>query len=145
MKKLTILLLVLFAYSYLPAQTAQKETFLVVKAVRTIDNRNEQSYFLLEPSGPSRETDITALVPYNRKQLYHEKTGTDFYFLRSDTSKTYFNYFKSQEEVLQYLTERKWVLITVISEVVSRLDRVYNGYEVFSAPVFYMKRNVMDR
>jgi hypothetical protein len=140
MKKFTILLFAVIAYSSLPAQTAQKETFLVVKAVRTFDERNQQYCYFLQPSGSIVQDDVKALGSYDRRPYYHEKTGTDFYFLRSDTSKTYFNYFRSQEEVLQYLTERKWTLITVISEVFSTFDPVNRVYETASSPVFYLKR-----
>jgi hypothetical protein len=140
MKKFTILLFAAIAYCSLPAQTPQKEAFLVVKAVGTFDEKNQQYCYFLQPSGSIVQDDVKALVSYNRRPFYHEKAGADYYFLRSDTSKTYFNYFRSQEEVLQYLTERKWTLITVISEISSSYDLINKGYQIASAPVFYLKR-----
>lgn len=144
MKKFSILLFVLMVYISSSAQNIQKETFLVVKAVRTFDTRNQQYCYFLQPSGSILPDDVKTLVSYDRKQFYHEKTGIDFYFLRSDTSKQFFNYFRSQEEILQYLTARRWGLMTIISEISSEYDRVYNAYAIASSPVFYMKRHIAD-
>lgn len=144
MKKTILLLSVLIAYSSLPAQTA-KDTFMVVKVVQAFDNRNQQNMFYISPTGPTRHNDINALVRYDKKQFYHEKTDTDFYFLRSDTSKVFFNYFRSHEDVLEYLTARNWKLVNIISEVTSTYNVVYGQYSAGSTPVFYLKRDAAGR
>lgn len=115
------------------SQSSKQFSYLVVTIHNRYDNVNEKTYYTIR----AEEGDsIIALISYSAKQ--RTKKAASFYGSLTDTANTHFNYFASTSQALQYLDERGWQLLTIVSSI-SRYDgKIYNI--LYTTPVYYLRK-----
>ena len=127
------LLLLLAGNSF--SQANQPYSFLIVQVVNDLDENKQMYYASIQQYGIDQDlNELLNLVPYNRKTIKANPTMA-FYDQRSDTSSTFFNYFrKGSSEVLQFISSKGWELFSVIANVTA-----YGG-EISTTPVYYFRK-----
>ena len=115
------------------SQSSKHFSYLIITIHSRYDNVNEKGYYSIQ----AEEGDsIIALINYSAKQ--RTKKAVLFYGALTDTAKIYFNYFASTSQALQYLDERGWQVLTIISSI-SRYDgNIYNI--LYTTPVYYLRK-----
>jgi len=107
----------------------------------TNDYIDYQKYYTINTdTNNPHATGIYALVPYklSKAKNYANTLGASFYYERNDSTKYYFNYFRSATEALLFLSEMNWELVTVISEANWTTGQIF----IESRPVYYFKKEI---
>jgi hypothetical protein len=140
--KTTSLLALLFIVSVgSVAQSAAKVSYLVIRILERYDTDHIYYTIQAEPGSPAAK-DIYALVPY--KPGKYSLNQPAFYQVRNDTSTVFYNCFVNTTEVLSFLAERNWELVTVNNSISSEYGgAAYDSYtKISSTPVYFFKKNM---
>lgn len=135
----------LFCYSISFAQQNKKFSYLVVTFNSWKDHNNDRRYFTIKPE--SKE--VSGMYKLSTYIPGSEKDNTSaFFFSRTDSTQSIYNYFRSINEALLFLGENGWELVSVNNNISSesrtrwldKKDHIYT--DVKSEPVYYFKKTV---
>ncbi len=125
MKFLFLLITAMLLYNHGYPQQHQPTAYLQVKFVKDHDvNKNRIIYYHIaaEP-GCNRAKDIYKLFSYSNTKaldtipaMYYGKQNEA---KQIDTAASFYNYFSSPTEALNFMASRHWILVTVFSELSS--------------------------
>jgi hypothetical protein len=148
MKSLYILLLSCIIFIGSLAQAQEKESYLIVRMVAKHDRTNKADYFIIAADlYNDHAKDIYNLAPFH-DEAYTNISDISFFFNRTKSSVFFYNYFRSQTEALEFLSQRHWQLVSVISEINSGYEREKSGdayvpyTTVSSKPIYYFKKTL---
>ena len=123
------------------AQEAKKYSYLLVRIV-PYSGKGDR-YFVIEAEpGNKFAKEIYQLVTFKPGKYFLNQPA--FYQARNDTNTVFYNCFVNTTEALNFLSEQKWELLSVTSEVSSSWS-VYSGNPyttVTSSPVYYFRKEL---
>ena len=130
------------------SQADSRVTYIIIRLDGLWDyTRNKNFIKINAEAGNPAASEI-----YNLKEYVSAKKavnpGASFYAEKNDTASVYFNYFLTATEIMQFLADHNWQLITVNTEITSSYDNIQSGDKlvpvprVFSRPVYYFKKEV---
>jgi hypothetical protein len=133
------------------SQTGSRVTYIIIRVDGLWDyTRNKNFIKINAESGNPAASEI-----YNLKEYVSAKkavnSGASFYSEKNDTASVYFNYFLTATEIMQFLADHHWQLVTVNTEITSSYDNIQSGDKlvpvtsVFSRPVYYFKKEVYSK
>jgi len=148
MKRFILLILLISSWSYANSQTTHKNTYLVVRLEYVLDKSTEKSFYKIhaEP-GNHYAKEVYGLIEYKTDKKAVNSGGI-YFSDRADSSTTYYNYFSNTTEVLSFLADNNWELITVFNHISSGYDSKairgenYPYTTISSYPVYYFKKTV---
>jgi hypothetical protein len=150
MKTFTILSTLLFGLLSASAQSSTKYSYLVVRMPSIYDKRLDSVYKIINAeNGNPYAQEIYALRSFagNKDVFWYTQ---DFYSHRTDSSKTFYNFFENTTEALQFLSEKGWELISVNNDIKSSSEthssgNLYLPYTVIQAsPVYYFRKTIKE-
>ena len=144
---LVVSFIVFIELSY--SQNNAKVTYAIISIESNYDKANKRYWCNINAESIGKYSkEITNLVKYSTGKGAIN-TGASFYFERNDTTSAYFNYFLSTIEIMQFLADNQWQLITINNEITSNYEDIKEGDEhipvtkIFSKPVYYFKKEVL--
>jgi hypothetical protein len=134
--------------SVINAQTGSTVTYIVIRIDGQWDYARSRNFIKIN----AETGNSMALEIYNLKEYISAKkavnSGASFYSEKNDTTSVYFNYFLTATEIMQFLADHNWQLITVNTEISSDYENIQEGdryipvTKIRSRPVYYLKKEI---
>ena len=129
------------------AQTKTDTNYLILRIDQVYDNTKFNNYYIIKAEiGCDAAGDIYKLKEYINKKNF-KNIDAVFYTDKTDSLKALYNYFYSSTEILNYLSEKGFTLVTIYNDIFSGDKNVSlpNGdlvpiTTVGSRPVFCFKK-----
>jgi len=146
MKTFAILSTLLFVLSVANAQSSSKYTYLVVRIPNVHDRRLDTVYSMINAeNGNPHAQEIYGLKTFARNKDVFWYTQ-NFYSHRTDSSKTFYNFFGNTTEALQFMADNGWELVSVNNDIHSSNDIYVSGNlnlpytNIQASPVYYFRK-----
>jgi len=134
--------------SVMYSQTGPRVAYIIIRIDGQWDYARSRNFIKINAeTGNPMASEI-----YNLKEYVSTKkavnSGASFYCEKNDTTSVYFNYFLTATEVMQFLADHDWQLITVNTEVSSNYENIQEGdkyipvTKILSRPVYYFKKEI---
>lgn len=122
---LTIFLISNFSFVY--SQVAPKVTYIIITIGGQYDYARSRDFLkITAETGSPNASEIYGLQEY-RSAKKAVNTGASFYAEKNDTTTVYFNYFSTATEIMQFLADHNWQLVTVNTEIGSTYENIQEG------------------
>lgn len=150
MRLFATILLLLYISAPANSQQNKKVSYLVVRIAKEYDNINNRQFVFLKPDSDNVYAQpIYKLVVYNPRK-WQDNIPAYFYYNKPDSSQFLYNYFRNENEALQFIGQFGWELTAVNNEIYSEGDQQIIGgslqayTKVISTPVYYFRRILAD-
>jgi hypothetical protein len=141
MKSILLLAIGLLLGFIAKAQESKKYSYLLVKI--TANKAKKDSYYTISAEPGNKDaSEIYELIPFTPG--IYSLNQPAFYQVRNDTSTVFFNCFLNTTEALNFLSERKWELVSVTNEISSGWYNSSGGpvTTISSNPVYYLRKEL---
>ncbi len=141
MKSILLFVSVFSFVGFGQAQDTKKYSYLLVR-INPNKVKKDVYYTINAEPGNKYASELYELFPF--KPGTYSLDQPAFYQVRTDTSTIFYNCFLNTTEALNFLTERKWELVSVTTEISSGWYNSSGGAvpTISSHPVYYFRKEL---